>query len=197
MRSAILLASAIGLALGGCAGAAPSPTEGSTGAWTAPAGWKSETIPFPLSFAPSIERRGAVDLRFSPGFMKLGAPDFWSYVVAWRLDDDRPLDAASVSADLMAYYRGLVSTVNAETHRVPAVDAARFTAHLEANPKGLSGEVETYDPFVTGRVVTLRTVARTVTCASGRPSLVLMLSPAAEFDPVWASLESVAGAFKC
>ncbi|MBL4705559.1 MAG: hypothetical protein JKY54_13630 [Flavobacteriales bacterium] len=34
----------------------------------APDNWKSEIIPFPLGFAPSIDFVGIEDLRFSPGW---------------------------------------------------------------------------------------------------------------------------------
>jgi hypothetical protein len=37
-------------------------------AWPAPPGWKSETIPFPLDFAPDIPHRGVEEVRFEPRF---------------------------------------------------------------------------------------------------------------------------------
>jgi hypothetical protein len=38
-------------------------------AWETPAGWRTETIPFPLEFAPSIAHAGVEELRFPPGFL--------------------------------------------------------------------------------------------------------------------------------
>src|SRR5262245_24178101 len=36
--------------------------------WPVPAGWKHETIPFPLGFAPGLPFHGVEELRFAPGF---------------------------------------------------------------------------------------------------------------------------------
>ena len=36
--------------------------------WAVPVGWKAETIPFPLGFAPGLAYRGVEELRFPPGF---------------------------------------------------------------------------------------------------------------------------------
>ena len=35
--------------------------------WEVPAGWRSEVIPFPLDFAPSLTHRGFEEIRFAPG----------------------------------------------------------------------------------------------------------------------------------
>lgn len=45
-----------------------------------PEGWREETIPFPLSFAPDLPHRGVELLRFAPGFLEQGQDGFWSYV---------------------------------------------------------------------------------------------------------------------
>ena len=71
---AMLLA---GCSSSGGAGEAPPapaqpPHETTTAApsftWPVPDGWRSETIPFPLEFAPSIPHRGVEEIRFAPGF---------------------------------------------------------------------------------------------------------------------------------
>jgi len=46
---------------------------------SAPENWKSELIPFPRSFAPSIDFIGFEDLRFSPGWSDSTSQEFWAY----------------------------------------------------------------------------------------------------------------------
>ena len=44
-----------------------------------PKGWGKESIDLPPKFAPDMDWRGAVELRFAPGMFKADAADFFSY----------------------------------------------------------------------------------------------------------------------
>ncbi len=140
--------------------APPSPTP-----WRVPAGWKTEVIPFPLGFAPTVVHAGVEELRFPPGMFKPEERDYWSYVFAWRLTDAASLDAASLGAELTAYFAGLVAAVDTEgvvtareTIRVDAVAASDTTWTL-------TGQM--FDAFTTGGAVTLVGHARRETCGTG------------------------------
>src|SRR3954468_9210935 len=86
---AALLTAALAFAAG-CQTAAPKPDaaehDGDEAPARAPAfewpkpegGWKTETIPFPLDFAPTIPLQGVEELRFAPGMFKPEAPGYWS-----------------------------------------------------------------------------------------------------------------------
>lgn len=80
--------------------------------WPTPAGWKAETIPFPLDFAPSLIHKGIEELRFAPGMFDPAAPGYWSYTFVWRLDDAAQLDAKQLGDELTAYFRGLIKAVD-------------------------------------------------------------------------------------
>src|SRR5688500_2734436 len=56
-----------------------SPAADVPFAWPVPAGWRTETIPFPLGFAPTLPYTGIEELRFAPGMFKAGSDDFWTY----------------------------------------------------------------------------------------------------------------------
>ncbi len=122
--------------------------------WPVPHGWRSETFSFPLDFAPAIARRGSEELRFPPGFTDAAAPGFWSYAFVWRLDDDRPLDATSVAADLQVYFDGLAHAVDADSHKLPA-QVTPSTATLVDDASGITGVLSIWDAFTTGAQVTL------------------------------------------
>ncbi|HEY4003303.1 MAG TPA: hypothetical protein VGO93_30825 [Candidatus Xenobia bacterium] len=98
------------LLLGGIVMAAPG---GLPARWPAPPGVHTETIPFPLDFAPQVAFHGIEEIRFAPGFRKPDAPDWFTYSFVWYVNDSRQLD---VKADLTAYFRGLMDAVAKEDH---------------------------------------------------------------------------------
>ncbi len=194
------LAPSLALVALGCA--APPPRPAAVGpvpsvAWPVPPGWKSETLPFPLDFAPDLPHRGTEEIRFAPGFSKPGTPGYWSYAFVWRLEDPASLDAVVLSRELSAYFRGLVAAVNAETHLVPVLDAAHFAATLSPQGDALAGSVETYDPFVTGGPLTLHARVRALSCGSGRTALIFVLTPASADSPFARQLGALAEACGC
>lgn len=62
--------------------AAPSEAQAVAADFTLPIpeGWRTETIPFPLEFAPELSYEGYEELRFSPGMFKAGDEDRKSVV---------------------------------------------------------------------------------------------------------------------
>lgn len=96
-------------ACGGAVSSAPQTAQTAQTArpWPVPAGFRSETIPFPLDFAPSLAHRGVEHLRFAPSFFDPAAPGYWSYAFVWRLDDPAALAPDALAAELTTYFRGL------------------------------------------------------------------------------------------
>jgi hypothetical protein len=78
----------------GCAGHAKQPQV----AWPVPSGWRTETIAFPLDFAPSIAYHGEEQIRFAPGMFNAAAPDYFSYVFVWIVDEQPALTADALTA---------------------------------------------------------------------------------------------------
>src|SRR5204863_4826340 len=69
----------------GCGGATPAKKPApATVAWPLPPGWRTEMIPFPLDFAPTIQHTGAEVLRFPSGFFEPASGDYWAYAFIWR-----------------------------------------------------------------------------------------------------------------
>jgi hypothetical protein len=158
--------------------------------WTVPAGWRTETIPFPLDFAPSLQHRGFEELRFSPGMFKPDAPDFWSYAFVWWLEGEQPPSNDVLQRELGEYFRGLSNAVAKGKYEF---DQSRFKATLGADG---AGRIETYDAFKTGKPITLRVRTRAQRCGAAT-ALVVTLSPADANGPVWRQLDDLAAAFHC
>lgn len=162
-----------------------------------PEGWSSETIPFPLEFAPELPYRGLEELRFAPGMFKQGDEGFWSYAFVWWIDRDDRVDVRTLESHLSSYYRGLTRAVG-ETRSVN-VSGARVRVELQAaGAGGFSGTVETFDAFTTHEQVRLKVRGEIRQCAAqARGVVFLTLSPQPSDHPIWRDLESIRLGFRC
>jgi hypothetical protein len=130
-----------------------------------PDGWKTEVIPFPLDFAPSVTHTGVEEIRFPPGMFKPEAPGYWSYVFVWRLTDAATLDEQTLGAELTTYFAGLVAAVDTK-----GVITQREKIHVDAAAAGDTTwelTAQTFDAFTTGGEITLVGHARRETCGTG------------------------------
>jgi hypothetical protein len=188
-----------------CEAKAPAPppavaARSATGFdWPVPAGWKHETIPFPLDFAPGLPFVGVEELRFAPEFFEPHASTFWSYAFAWWLEDPPSFDAPAISAVLREYFAGLASAVGKDKY---PMDPGRFRVELAPRTeKGrtiLVGQVFSYDPFTTGEPIVLNVEARLRDCPrAGRRAMTFVLSPKPLADPVWDALRACESALQC
>jgi hypothetical protein len=173
-------------------GGAPPHRGSSALRWPVPPGWRAEHFALPTDFAPTLPRRGFEELRFAPGFSDAGAPGFWSYAFVWWLDDDRPFDAATLSADLVTYFDGLAAAVDRDSHKLPAT---REPAHATLAPD-LSGDLRVWDAFTSGAQITLHARITPRQCGS-RHAVVFEVSPADPSAPIWRDLDALSKAVDC
>ena len=169
--------------------------------WYTPDGWQTETIPFPLEFAPEIAHSGVEELRLPPGFSKPGDDWFWSYAFVWHVAAPGPDGRIGLERELPLYFAGLAKAVGGVGRE--DIAAFHFSASLTgdlATDRGLMGTVEAFDAFETQRPVRLNVKIHEAPCASaGHRALVFRLSPRepARDDPVWRELDRLAGEFNC
>ena len=182
----------LGLLLAACGHAAPQHPRNP---WPLPSGWRDETIPFPLEFAPTLAHRGVEFVRFAPGFFKPLAPGYWSYAFAWRLDDAADLDGDALASELMTYFRGLIAAVD-EHHQI--ADAERAQIHVTATPSatGVALTARVYDAFGSGAPVDLAGTAARTSCGSGA-LWVMTLATANTSTELRAELDSLAHSATC
>ena len=181
---------------------AEGPGEKPSFTWPVPEGWKAETIPFPLDFAPDVRHTGVEELRFSPGFANPDAPDNWTYAFAWLLEDEAAINEATLAAELTAYFKGLSMAVGSEKFNF---DPKHFTARFQAQPaasgskaREYTGTVETYDCFRTGKPITLHLLVRTIPCQGGIPRAVLVAASRLHDEgKIWPGLRNLLDNFRC
>jgi hypothetical protein len=143
--------------------AAPVEATGPA-AWSVPDGFRSETIPFPLEFAPGLAHRGVEELRFAPGFFDPAAPGYWSYAFVWRLEDAAALDAAGIARELETYFRGLLTAVDPD---VGAAARDRITVATRGAAARWDVSAHVVDAFKTKQPLELVGTAERRACGAG------------------------------
>lgn len=168
-----------------------------------PEGWRTETLTFPLEFAPGLPYTGLEELRFSPGMFKPGSEDFWSYAFVCWLEGEVPFTSERLNADLKAYLEGLSRAVEEKNEKFNP-KAATVTARLtelkttQDGPRRFEGKVNAYDPFKTHKPVTLNLRVSVFQCpAQGRTVAFFQASPQPTGHSVWEKLERIRDGFRC
>lgn len=168
-----------------------------------PEGWRTETIPFPLGFAPTLPYKGVEELRFSPGMFKPGSEDFWSYAFVFWLEGEVSWTAERLNADIKTYLEGLSRAVEEKNEKFDP-KAATVTAQLQetkgaqAGQQFFEGKVEAYDPFKTHQRQTLNMRGNVFRCpAQGRTVVFFQVSPQPTTHKVWQTLQQIRDGFRC
>jgi hypothetical protein len=159
--------------------------------WRVPDGWKHELFRFPLDFAPTLTHQGLEEVRFPPGFLTAGAVNHWSYAFVWRLDDPAQLDPAALAAELQLYFRGLLTSVDGDKHRL---DPTQITVTAAAGPDGLAITAHLIDTFLDATPFDLVGTAKRISCGKGA-LWTFVLAPAA--SPIRPALDELAASARC
>jgi hypothetical protein len=193
MRTALRVVLLLAL-LAGTVGAEPKPAFPLR--WPAAEGWRTETIPFPLEFAPELGYAGVEELRFSPGFRKPGDPQYFTYAFVWVIAGAERIDAARLEGDLKQYFHGLMTAV-ARERKLSAKDIAAAVS-LSANDDRFTGTVQTFDAFFTEKPLTLEVEVHEVPCKlPGKRVLYFNASPSLHQEATRKSLAEVEGRLAC
>ncbi|HEY2514527.1 MAG TPA: hypothetical protein VGI39_26870 [Polyangiaceae bacterium] len=185
------------------AAASPGADAGPGYSWPIPANWYPDGYSFPLPWAPSIPYSGQEILQQAPGFGDTTSAEFWSYTYAWWLEGDPNLTASALSTDLLAYYRGLMGGC---TYADGPCDLGNYKAHVTelAGTEGrravkvFGGDVQLYDEFFTGKLMTLHLLASTYDCPrDGHRVVLFSASPEPLTNGVWEELLERQAAFRC
>lgn len=169
-------------------------------AWEIPEGWRTETIPFPLEFAPGLPYRGVEELRFPNAFLTPEADWYFSYAFVWHVAAPGVASTDALESDLVAYFRGLAVAVGGAERA--DIAGYPFAADLSGDVATgtVAGTAAAFDAFKAQKGLTLQFRVRAVPCSSEHErAYVFIASPRPHHaaDAVWAELERLAGAFRC
>ncbi len=167
-----------------------------------PDGWRTETIPFPLDFAPELDYTGLEELRFAPGMFDAQSDEFWSYAFVWWISPDAPIDADILKNDLEAYFRGLsIAVAGAKGFDADKTEfqvTVRKVTSTPGDTGSFEGTAVTFDPFVTKKSISLNMRVEVISCPEEKQQAVFFeLSPQPSAHTVWKTLAEIRAGFRC
>ncbi len=81
----------------------------STDLLKAPETWGKEIIVFPIDWAPKMTVKGYEELRFAPEWSKAKHNNFWTLVMAWKVNTTAEISLDELHVNLESYYDGLMT----------------------------------------------------------------------------------------
>jgi hypothetical protein len=167
-----------------------------------PKGWRSERIPFPISFAPQVAYTGLEDLRFTAGWGDPTSDEYWSYVFLWWLEGSPVINADVLEANLQAYYTGLAAD-NVTKRNIPAnkwMPAYTTIQKIKEAP----GDIGTYNgtisilDYMVQQPLILNCLIHVKKCASQNHTVVLFEIAPKPFEHItWLELNKLQMSFEC
>ena len=164
------------------------------------ADWRYERIDFPLPFAPALKYDGFEELRFAPGMFNAESDTYFTYIFGLKITNDVTIDAAQLKSFLETYYRGLCKTVAEGTDfdiDVSKISAVVREDHYEApQSRHFRVTLESFDPFVTGKPLTLHLEMIVVKASQSDCRIFAAVSPKPTDAPVWKVLRKLKRQFQ-
>ena len=160
---------------------------------SAPEDWRSEIIPFPLSFATQIEFEGIEEIQFAPGWSDPESAEFWAYSFVWYIEKQSPMTEQILTESFNYYYDGLMKAV-AENQQESSA-STQFDKALclfVRTEDGFTGKMRVYDAFFLKDYITLNIRVKESFClATGKQMVLFDISPKSLDDELWKIFDNV------
>lgn len=167
-----------------------------------PTGWDVERFLIPIEFAPSIPYKGMEDIRFTPGWGKAGAEDYWSYAFLWFLDGSQVVTAKTTEKHLNAYYTGLVgrNIIQRKIANDKLVTITTSFQEIKKEKEDIStfrGSVHMLD-YMEQKPITLNSIVHVRKCPGVDKTFVFTeISPQPYTHDVWKKMNDLWTGFNC
>ncbi len=164
----------------------------------APPDWRKERFPLPPSFARDMTLKGAEELRFSPGMFQPKSKTFFSYVIAFRLEDKPTLDEKTLKRELLSYFRGLAKAVGRGQVKTDGITlkVAKTNKPALENARQFLATLHWVEPFATKQPQTLRIEIDAWNAPKSAHTWVfLCVSPKEPKTAVWKQLHAIRDGF--
>lgn len=163
-----------------------------------PEKWKSETIPFPLNFAPAIPYQGIEELRFTPGWRNANSNEYWAYTFLWFVDGTPQLSANALNTYIKIYFDGLYHSNNklsADSSSITKVNINK-AATATGDQETYSGKISTLN-FLTNKPIEFYLMIHVQNYTNAKESaLFFEISPKQYSNPVWQELDGIVQGFQ-
>ncbi|WP_461452995.1 hypothetical protein [Mucilaginibacter sp.] len=163
-----------------------------------PEKWKSETIPFPIDFAPGIPYQGIEELRFTPGWGDANSNEYWAYTFLWFIDGAPQVNTSLLNTYLTSYFNGLYHSNNKTS-----ADSTGFTKTTINTTTTTSGDQETYSGkistlnFLTKKPIEFYATVHVQRYADANETAIFFeISPKPYSNRVWSQLDNIVSGFQ-
>jgi len=153
--------------------------------------WRKEVIKFPIEWAPNLKLKGFEELRFAPAWSDPESDQFWSTVMAWKVNASNKLTKQEIENNFEAYFDGLMKPNHwATTFPRPTV---LFIPNPEKEePQLLIGKMKFFDGFHTGKLMTQNIKVEQHFCETTNKAIILFRFSPMNFDhPIWEKLNNI------
>jgi len=162
----------------------------------APQDWPGEQITLPPSFAKAMQWKGLELIRFAPGMFDPQSESFFSYVIAFQIEQQKPVTQQVLQREFLAYYRGLASAVGKP--KKADLDVSQFGLKLKEakstrpGATAYTGEMQWVEPFRTLKAQTLLLEADVWNNEKEKRTYVFILvSPNKKDSEIWKQMRGI------
>lgn len=150
--------------------------------------WRKEIILFPIDWAPEMTLDGFEELYFSPGWGQPESPQFWSYIMAWKVNTNKPLTLEQISWNLERYFDGLMKPNHWSTD-FPEPKVELDISNEVIGHEDFIGKMEFFDGFHTGKPLVTNILIDQWFCeVLQRATVILRFSPQSKDHQIWKEL---------
>ncbi len=155
--------------------------------------WGKEVFSFPLSFAPEIQYRGFEEALFPKGWSNKDSAAFWSYLFAWRIETQLPLNGADLEQNLKEYFDGLMSAnAGLPKDKLPGTVSLFLPGSGKGNRTDFKGKIQIFDAFTLKAPLILHVTVEQYFCmAHSKAILLFRFSPKPPEHPIWMKLNQL------
>lgn len=153
--------------------------------------WGKEIIVFPIAWAPEMNVVGFEELRFAPDWQNPDSEEFWSLVMAWKINTSETLSKEKLEENLIAYFDGLMKP-NHWSQEFPEPSLLLSKVINRDKKETYSGILTLFDGFHTGKVIILNVKITSQFCILKNAYYVMIrFSPAPKTAPIWTKLNDI------
>ncbi len=153
--------------------------------------WGKEIIKFPIEWAPKLILEGFEELRFSPHWSNAESDQFWSLIMAWKVNSSDELTTKEIEENFEAYFDGLMTPNHwATTFPKPTVI---FVLNPEKDvTHSLVGKMKLFDGFHSGKLISLNIKVEQHFCKNVNKTIIIFrISPKNFEHTIWDELNNI------
>jgi len=155
-----------------------------------PYNWEKEIINFPIDWAPDLHFVGFEEILFAPNWSKSKHVEFWSLIIGYSVEAEKPVSISTIEDNFEAYFDGLMKPNHwSQNFPNPIVNFEKTNNNSNLN---FLGTMQVFDGFHTGKVINLNVKGEQYFCEKLQKSIIkFTLSPKNFSHKIWETLSQI------